>query len=103
MTSIGILQIAVFFGVLLLLTKPVGLFMARLFQGERTFLHPVLRPVEMLIYRLCGVQEDAEQRWTQYAGRLLAFQLLRLSVRVCTSSGCRAAAAQSAGLRREGW
>ena len=44
MTSIGVFQIAVFSGVLLLLTKPLGLFMARLFQGERTFLHPILRP-----------------------------------------------------------
>ena len=75
MTSIGVLQIAVFFGILLLLTKPLGLFMARLFQGERTFLHPVLRPVERLIYKLCGIREDAEQRWTQYAGGILSFSV----------------------------
>jgi K+-transporting ATPase ATPase A chain len=75
MTSIGILQIAVFFGILLLLTKPLGLFMARLFQGERTFLHPVLRPVESLIYKLCGIREEAEQRWTQYAAGLLWFSV----------------------------
>jgi K+-transporting ATPase ATPase A chain len=75
MTSIGVLQIAVFFGILLLLTKPLGLFMARLFQGERTFLHPILRPVESLIYKLCGVREEAEQRWTQYAAGLLWFSV----------------------------
>ena len=57
MTSIGILQILVFFGLILLVTKPVGLFMSRLFQGERTFLHPVLRPIERLVYKLCGVRE----------------------------------------------
>ena len=51
MTSVGILQILVFFGLILLLTKPVGLFMARVFQDDRTFLHPVLRPVERLVYR----------------------------------------------------
>jgi K+-transporting ATPase ATPase A chain len=75
MTSIGILQILVFFGLVLVVTKPVGLFMSRLFQGERTFLHPVLRPIETLIYRLCGVREDQEQRWTQYAASLLSFSI----------------------------
>jgi K+-transporting ATPase ATPase A chain len=75
MTSIGILQILVFFGLILLVTKPVGLFMSRLFQGERTFLHPVLRPIEVLVYKLCGVREDQEQRWTQYAASLLSFSL----------------------------
>ena len=75
MTSIGILQILVFFGVILLVTKPVGLFMSRLFQGERTFLHPVFRPIEVLVYKLCGVREGEEQRWTQYAASLLSFSL----------------------------
>ena len=76
MTSIGILQILVFFGLILLVTKPVGLFMSRLFQGERTFLHPILRPIEVLVYKLCGVREDQEQRWTQYTASLLSFSLL---------------------------
>jgi potassium-transporting ATPase potassium-binding subunit len=75
MTSIGILQILVFFGLILAVTKPVGLFMSRVFQGERTFLHPVLRPVEVLVYKLCGVREDQEQRWTQYTASLLALSL----------------------------
>jgi K+-transporting ATPase ATPase A chain len=75
MTSIGILQILVFFGLILLVTKPVGLFMSRLFQGQRIFLHPILRPVEVLVYKLCGVREDQEQRWTQYTASLLAFSL----------------------------
>jgi K+-transporting ATPase ATPase A chain len=73
MTIIGILQILLFFGLILLLTKPVGLFMSRLYQGERTFLHPVLRPVEVLIYRICDVREDHEQKWTEYTGSILAF------------------------------
>ncbi len=75
MTSIGILQILVFFGLILLVTKPVGLFMSRLFQGERTFLHPVLRPIEALVYKLCGIREGQEQRWTEYAASLLSFSL----------------------------
>jgi len=73
MTPLGILQIAVYFIVVLALTKPMGVFMARLFQGERTFLHPLLRPLERLTYRLVGVREETEQRWTQYAASLIAF------------------------------
>ena len=76
MTANGILQIAIYFLILMAITKPVGLFMARLFSGERTFLHPVLRWLEVSIYRLGGVREDVEQRWTQYAGSLLAFSLI---------------------------
>src|SRR5215831_15319594 len=75
MTSIGILQILLFFGVILALTKPIGLFMSQVFNGERTFLHPLLRPVEVLTYRICGVREDQEQRWTHYAASVLAFSL----------------------------
>ena len=75
MTTNGIIQILSFLGIILLVTKPVGLFMSRLFQGERTFLHPVLRPVEALIYKLGGVREHEEQRWTQYAASVLSFSL----------------------------
>jgi len=73
MTTVGIVQILVFFGLILLLTKPVGLFMARVFQGERTLLHPVIRPIERLVYRVCGVREDDEQRWNEYAVSVLTF------------------------------
>ena len=47
----------------------MGAFMARVFEGERTFLHPLLRPLERLVYRLCGIDEQREQIWTQYAAR----------------------------------
>ncbi|MBL8294997.1 MAG: potassium-transporting ATPase subunit KdpA [Bryobacterales bacterium] len=73
MTANGIFQIAIYFGLILALAKPVGAFMARLFAGERTFLHPILRPIERLCYSLAGVREDTEQRWTQYAGSILSF------------------------------
>ncbi len=76
MTSIGLFQIFLFFLILLALTKPVGVYMARLFEGERTFLHPVVRPFERLIYKICGVDEAGEQHWTHYAGSLLAFSLM---------------------------
>ncbi len=76
MTVSGVLYIVVFFLALLALTKPLGLFMANVFEGRRTFLHPVLRPLESLIYRVCKIREDSEQRWTQYAAALLAFSLV---------------------------
>jgi potassium-transporting ATPase potassium-binding subunit len=74
-TSIGILNVLVFFLLILAVAKPLGLYMTKLFQGERTFLHPLLRPLEKLTYRLCGVDEHAEQRWTEYAGALIAVSL----------------------------
>src|SRR5262245_57001133 len=75
MTTTGVLQILIFFGAIALVTKPVGLFMSRLFQGERTFLHPLMRPIERLVYRASGVREDQEQRWTEYAASILAFSV----------------------------
>ncbi len=75
MSTQGVAEILVYFAVLIAITKPMGLYMARLFQGERTFLHPVIRPLEKLAYKLCGVREDAEQRWTQYTASLLSFSV----------------------------
>ena len=80
MTLNGWLQILLFLAVVLALTKPLGLFMARVFGGERTFLHPLLRPVERLIYRLTGVDERREMRWTEYAAAMLLFSLVSLLV-----------------------
>src|SRR5260370_4292547 len=65
-----------FFLILLGLAKPMGIYMARLFEGERTFLHPVIRPLERLIYKLSAVDEAHGQHWTQYGGSLLAFSLM---------------------------
>src|ERR1700686_812932 len=76
MTSIGVLQIAIFFGLILLTAKPLGAFMAKLFEGQRTFLHPVLRWLEVLTYKLIGVKEEVEQRWRQYKAGVLSFSLL---------------------------
>ena len=75
MTTNGILQIVIYFLVIAAVAKPMGVFMTRVFAGERTFLHPVLRPLERLCYKLCGVKETVEQRWTQYAGSMLAFSI----------------------------
>jgi K+-transporting ATPase ATPase A chain len=76
MTIAGLLQIVVYFVLVLALTKPLGAYMVKIFQGERTFLYPVLRPLERLIYRFGGIREDAEQRWTQYSASLIAFSLV---------------------------
>jgi K+-transporting ATPase ATPase A chain len=78
MTGNGILQVALFFLVLLALTKPLGAYMAKVFAGERTFLHRVLRPLEVGLYKLCGIDESGEQHWTRYAGAMLAFSLAGL-------------------------
>ena len=77
MTGIGFYQILFYFAVILATVRPMGVFMARIFAGERTFLHPILRPLERLIYRLGGIREEVEQNWTQYAGALLAFSIAK--------------------------
>src|SRR5271169_2032134 len=76
MTPVGLFNILVFFVVILAITKPLGAFMVKIFQGERTFLHPLLRPLERFVYRWCGVHEDEEQHWTHYAASLVAFSLV---------------------------
>jgi K+-transporting ATPase ATPase A chain len=75
MTWIGIAQILVFFLIILAVTKPVGTFMYRIFEGERTFLHPVLRPLERLIYRLGGVRENEEQSWMGYSASMISLSI----------------------------
>jgi potassium-transporting ATPase potassium-binding subunit len=79
MTAVGWLQAAIFFMVVLALTKPIGLYMVAVFEGERTWLSPVLRPLEIAIYRLCGVREDEEMPWFVYAISLLAFSAIGLA------------------------
>jgi potassium-transporting ATPase potassium-binding subunit len=73
MTTNGWIQIFVFLALILAITKPLGVFMARVFGGERTFLDPVLRPIERLLYRVTGVDEKQEMRWTEYAFAMLLF------------------------------
>jgi K+-transporting ATPase ATPase A chain len=73
MTVNGWLQIIVFFLTLLLLVKPVGSYMARIFQGDKVFISPVVSPLERLIYRICSVQPEKEMSWKEYAVSFLAF------------------------------
>jgi K+-transporting ATPase ATPase A chain len=78
MTLNGWLQILFFFALIFAVTKPLGLFMAKVFSRERTFLDPVSRPVERLIYRLTGVDEKHEMRWTEYAVSMLCFSVVSM-------------------------
>ena len=73
MTLNGWLQIGLYGALILAVTKPLGLYMAHVFEGERTLLAPALWPVERAIYRICGVNEAAEQHWTGYTIAMLAF------------------------------
>ncbi len=78
MTINGWFQIAIFLGLILAVTKPMGVFLARVFNRERTFMDPVLRPVERLLYRLTGVDEDHEMKWTEYAFAMLLFSVVSM-------------------------
>ena len=78
MSAIGWLQIALFLLLIFALTKPLGIFMARVFSRERTFLDPVLRPLERLLYRLTGVDENREMEWKEYAVSMLLFSAVSM-------------------------
>jgi K+-transporting ATPase ATPase A chain len=73
-----VIQVALFFGLLIGLTPPLGRFMARVFQGEKTFLQPLLRPVERLVYWAGGVDERAEMTWKGYFLAVLVFNVVGL-------------------------
>ncbi len=78
MTANGWFQILLYLALILLVTKPMGVFMTRVFNRERTFLDPVMRPVERVLYRLTGVDEDHEMRWTEYAAAMLLFSVVSM-------------------------
>ena len=80
MTINGWLQILVFLALIFAVTKPLGIFMTRVFAGERTFLDPLLRPIERFLYRITGVNEKQEMTWTEYATAMLVFSGLSMLV-----------------------
>jgi K+-transporting ATPase ATPase A chain len=75
MTANGLIQIALFSVIVLLIARPLGGYMTRVFRGDHVFLTPVLRPVEMLFYKLAGVDEKDDQHWLRYGGAMLFFNL----------------------------
>jgi K+-transporting ATPase ATPase A chain len=80
MTANGWLQIGIFLALVLAVTKPLGIFMARVFNREHTFMDRALRPVERLLYRLTGVDEHHEMHWTEYAFAMLLFSAVSMLV-----------------------
>jgi K+-transporting ATPase ATPase A chain len=76
MTMSGWLQIALFSVIVILITRPLGGYMMRVFAGERTFLSPILRPAERAVYWCCGVDEKEEQHWLTYAVAVLFFSVV---------------------------
>src|SRR5712691_4007736 len=80
MTVNGWLQILLFFGIVLAVTAPLGRFMTRVFNRERTWLAPLLRPIERLIYRTTGVDDARQMRWTEYASAMLLFSAVSMLV-----------------------
>src|SRR5665213_595595 len=73
MTIIEIIQIILFFGLGIALTPLVGRFMAKIFKGERTFLHPIVLPIEQAVYRLSGIDPAEEMTWLRYFWAVLLF------------------------------
>src|SRR5678815_144201 len=78
MTFNGWFQILLFIAIIIAIAKPVGIFMTHVFNGERTFMHPVMRPVERIIYRLTRVHEEREMHWTEYAAAMMLFSVVSL-------------------------
>src|SRR5512136_382759 len=78
MTTFGWLQIVLYLFILLLLVKPLGSYMARVYGGERAFVGRIVGPVERLIYRILGLRADDEMNWKTYAVALLLFSLVGL-------------------------
>ena len=71
----GILQVLIFLALVLLITKPLGLYMTAIFTGRRTWLTPIFAPVERLFYRLCGINPEEEQKWWEYVIAMLIFSV----------------------------
>ena len=80
MLSNAIIQIGFYSLVVTLISVPLGLYMARVFAGERTFLDPVMEPIERLIYRVCGVRPATEQTWVEYTIAVLLFSVVGMVV-----------------------
>jgi potassium-transporting ATPase potassium-binding subunit len=80
MTVNGFLQLGIYFLVLLAITKPLGVYMTKVFSGERIFLGRIFGPLERLIYRICRIDEHEEQHWTTYTAAMLMFSLVGLLV-----------------------
>jgi potassium-transporting ATPase potassium-binding subunit len=75
----SVVQVVVFLVILLLLTKPMGLYLTNVFSGQKNWLTPALRPVERLFYKLCGIDPEEEHKWTGYVIAMLLFSVVGMS------------------------
>src|SRR5262249_28686916 len=75
MSIVGWIQIVLYCAIVVALVKPLGAYMTHVFNGERTFLSPVLRPVEVVLYKIGGVDERREQHWLSYTVAMLLFHV----------------------------
>ncbi|MBS1800315.1 MAG: potassium-transporting ATPase subunit KdpA [Acidobacteria bacterium] len=80
MTANGWFQICLFFLLILACAKPLGTYMARVFERQRTFADPIFRPIERLLYRIASIDENREMRWTEYGIAMLVFSLVTMLV-----------------------
>jgi potassium-transporting ATPase potassium-binding subunit len=80
MTANGWFQIGLYLLIILAVAKPMGVYMSRVFSGQKTFFDPVARPVERLLYRVTGVDEKKEMAWTEYAIAMLLFSAVSMIV-----------------------
>ncbi|MGB6830102.1 MAG: potassium-transporting ATPase subunit KdpA, partial [Terracidiphilus sp.] len=80
MTANGWLKFVIYSLVLLAATPPVGIYLARVFEGERTWLDPLLRPIERFLYKICGVNHEKEMNWREYAYAMLGFSAATLLI-----------------------
>jgi K+-transporting ATPase ATPase A chain len=76
----ALIQVGIFFALVTAISVPLGLYMARVFAGERTLLDPVMRPIERTIYRLCGIHPEVEETWVEYAVSMLLFSMIGMVV-----------------------
>ncbi len=95
MTVIGWIQILLYCAIVIALVKPLGGYLTRVFSGERTFLSPIIHPVEIGLYRLAGVDEKGEQHWLTYAVAMLLFNLAGFAFLLRPAAAARCAAVQS--------
>ena len=100
MTVIGWIQILLYCAIVVALVKPLGGYMTRVFNGERTFLSPVLRPVEAGIYWIGGVDEKREQHWLTYTVAMLLFHVGGFLILYAADAPAGGAAVQSGGAIR---
>lgn len=100
--SNALIQVGFFSLVVTLVSVPLGLYIARVFAGERTFLDPVLLPLERLIYRLCGVQPATEQTWVEYTVSMLFFSVIGMVLLYALRAFAVFSTAQSAEFCRGG-